>query len=202
MKKLLLSTCLIAMVLAGRAEVPSLGDLQAAVRTENLERLRTWVNQNGVDSSTSASALTVAAMEGNRPMLDQLLALGIPVSATNEYGASPLIKAAEGGITEMVRHLLERGARVDGVGRCFDPACKGHTALMGAVCKQDLEMVKMLLAAGANPHVADDAALKSADQLNDVPLFLTLQQFGARENPTTPPPHKRRRQPFLSRNSA
>jgi hypothetical protein len=163
------------------AAAPSWKDLQASVQGNDFARVQNWINENGIKSATAANALIAAAMAGDRAMIDRLLGLGIPVNLTNSYGATALIKAADNGNTEMVRVLLQRGAKANAVGRCDDLNCKGHTALMGAACKQDVEMAKMLLEAGADPHVADDAATETASQKGDLELYLLLTDFGGRE---------------------
>src|SRR3954465_16070268 len=164
----------------GLAAAPSWKDLQASVQGNDFARLQNWINENGIKSTTAANALIAAGMAGDRAMMDRLLALGISVNLTNYYGATALIKAADNGNTEVVRHLLQRGAKANAVGRCEDLNCKGHTALMGAACKQDVEMARMLLEAGADPHVANNAATETASQNGDLELYLLLNEFGGR----------------------
>lgn len=190
MKKLLIYW-LAFSAYCGFAAEPSWEALQTTVQNNDFPRVQSWINETGLKSNTAANALIAAVMAGDRAMIDKLLALGISVNLENYYGATALIKAADNGNTETVRHLLQRGANAKAIGRCEDPKCKGHTALMGAACKQDVEMAKMLLETGADPHVADNAAAETANQNGDLELYLLLTQFGGRERPTPatePPP--------------
>jgi hypothetical protein len=170
----------------GFAAAPSWKDLQASVQGNDFARVQSWINENGIESATAANALMAAAIAGDRPMIDRLLALGISVNLTNYYGATALIKAADNGNTEIVRALLKCGAKANAVGRCDDVNCKGHTALMGAACKQDVAMARMLLEAGADPHVADNAATETANQNGDLELYLLLSEFGGRPRVALP----------------
>jgi hypothetical protein len=181
MAKLFVFVWLTGSVFAACGDVPSWEELQAGVQANDFERVRNWIKDNGLESNTAANALIAAAMAGDRPMLDKLLTLGISVNLTNYYGGTALIKAADAGRTEMVRHLLQRGARANAVGRCDDFNCKGHTALMGAACREDTEMAQMLLEAGADPRVANDAAVEMANQKGDVELYLLLTESGGRQ---------------------
>ncbi|HXI50269.1 MAG TPA: ankyrin repeat domain-containing protein [Candidatus Saccharimonadales bacterium] len=181
MAKLFVFVWLTGSVFAACGGVPSWKELQAGVQANDFERVRDWIKDDGLESNTAANALIAAAMAGDRPMLDKLLTLGISVNLTNYYGGTALIKAADAGRTEMVRHLLQRGARANAIGRCDDFNCKGHTALMGAACREDTEMAQMLLEAGADPRVANDAAVEMANQKGDVELYLLLIESGGRQ---------------------
>ena len=66
---------------------------------------------------------------------------------TKQFGCTPLMRAAEGGNTIEVRALLDKGADVN-----HPVPHWGHTALMLAAGKDQLEVVKILLKAGANPN--------------------------------------------------
>jgi hypothetical protein len=181
MKKLLILVGLVLSAQLTLAAPPSWKELQAAVKANEFERVQGWIKQDGLESSTAANALIAAAMAADRALLDRFLGLGISINLTNYYGASALIKAADEGRTEMVRHLLQRGAKANAVGRCDDLDCKGHTALMGAACRQDVEMARILLEAGADPRMANNAATEMANQNGDLELYLLLTEFGGRQ---------------------
>lgn len=171
-------------LLSGLAEPPTWNEIQAGVQAGDFQRIQGWVNQNGLESDTAANALLAAAIAGNGPMLDKLLAAGISANITNFNGASPLFNAAKFGGTEMVRRLLQSGASANRIEFCADRNCKGHTPLMGAACNQDIIMAKLLLEAGADPRLADNGAGNIANQSGDVSMFLLLQKFGGRERLT------------------
>jgi len=101
---------------------------------------------------------------------------------------TPLMRAAEAGRLDEVRNLLKTGTdvseRLPGI---------GLTALMIAAGRGDLEMVKVLLAAGANPNAAGGVAhggfwtvlsfAMSAKNKNRLELVDTLIAAGAKLNP-------------------
>lgn len=64
---------------------------------------------------------------------------------------SELVKSARDGNTAMVKLLLKKGANIDAVGK-YD-TLKGKTALMVAVEKEHVELVRLLLANGASPNI-------------------------------------------------
>ena len=132
--------------------------------------------------------MVLAAMQGKRNLVDKFHGWGVPVNRTNQWGVTPLLKSADYGYTEMVEHLLRLGAQPNIVARCEERDCRGHTALMWAAAQRDLDMAKTLLAAGADPHIAGDAAIETAHRNGDVDLYLLLQQYGGRERQPNPPP--------------
>jgi len=66
---------------------------------------------------------------------------------STRFGCTPLMRAAEGGNLVQVRALLDKGADVN-----HPVAYWSLTALMLAAGKDQLEVVKILLKAGANPN--------------------------------------------------
>jgi hypothetical protein len=187
MKTLLLLIGLMAWSNAVLMASPSWREVQRAVDANDMNRLEAWVKQDGIESLTALHALIAAAEAGNRIIVDKLLALGISLNRATEYGVTPLLKAADNGCTEMVHHLLQRGAKANIVGRCEEAGCKGHTPLMGAACNWDVEMAGLLLKAGADPRLADDSATQTAHENGDVELYLLLRHFGGRERLTNSP---------------
>src|SRR5215831_16593743 len=86
----------------------------------------------------------------HRPTLTFLL-LGAAL-VTTATTASPTVSvadAARAGDVAQVRQLIKSGADVNA------PAADGSTALLFASYDSDAEMIKTLLAAGANPNVAN-----------------------------------------------
>ena len=82
------------------------------------------------------------------------LAAGADLKSTNRYGGTALIPAAHYGHVETVRELLQTKIDVDHVNRL------GWTALLEAIILGDggaahTEIVRLLLARGASPQLAD-----------------------------------------------
>jgi len=91
------------------------------------------------------TALLFAARSGDADSARLLVAAGADVNDALPDGASALIVAAHSGHRQVAIALLEAGANpnADGV---------GFTALHAAVLRSDVELVKALLARGADPN--------------------------------------------------
>ncbi|GAA1818608.1 ankyrin repeat domain-containing protein [Nesterenkonia flava] len=92
------------------------------------------------------------ARAGRTEELLEFIDQGIPVNLTNAKGDSLLILAAYNDHADMVRGLLERDADVD---RLND---RGQTAVSCAVFRQNEEIARLLLDAGADPHLGGQNA--------------------------------------------
>ena len=88
-------------------------------------------------------ALNYAALKGSLPIVQQLLARGVPV--TRRQGWQPLTYAVFGKQLPVFNALMEKGAEPNAV----NP--NGATALMFAAEQGQEDMVDRLLAAGADP---------------------------------------------------
>jgi ankyrin repeat protein len=100
------------------------------------------------------SAFLYAGAEGLLAILRLTLAAGADLGATNRYGGTALIPACHHGHVDTVRELLQTRIAVDHVNRL------GWTALLESIILGDggaryIEIVRLLLAAGANPNLAD-----------------------------------------------
>ena len=93
-------------------------------------------------------------------MVDVLLARGVDVNATsrNGHANAPLHAAAAGRAgAALMRRLLDAGARVNA------RQSGGHTPLHEAALGGDAEVVRLLLAAGADPETGNHEGQTPAD---------------------------------------
>jgi ankyrin repeat protein len=108
---------------------------------------------NALDSQHDTPWL-VTGVTGSVPMLRVLLPAGPDLALTNRYGAHALFPACERGHFGYVREVLKTGIEVDHVNDV------GMTSLLEAVILGDgsepyQQIVRLLLAAGADAHLAD-----------------------------------------------
>ena len=116
--------------------------------------------ETGLGFAVRGSALIRAAGTGDVRLVRILVEAGAPVAdlcpcADHE---SALVTAVTIGATEVVDYLLEQGAPVDS--RSFDG---GSTALHVAVHREHHDLVRRLLAAGADPEATDANGRTAAD---------------------------------------
>lgn len=108
------------------------------------------------DVSTGESALHIVTKRRDTTWLSFLLAKGAKPDIKDADGNTPLIIATQMGYAEGADLLLKRRALVDAANS------RGETPLILATQKRDVAMVRLLLAAGANPRKTDRAAGMSA----------------------------------------
>jgi hypothetical protein len=123
--------------------------------------------------------LMEAAYLGHVKTLNFLLDHGVDVNFQDEqYGASALHAAAQGGREEIVKILLKRGADVNLKSK------EGNTPLMAAAFNHHESVVKTLLAAGAEVNTknqADETALSLAREELQEGIIQLLLQAGAKD---------------------
>ena len=95
------------------------------------------------------TALERAAENASCAMVEMLLAAGADVNARQMSGLTPLMTAARTGSADVTRALIAGGANVNAV-----VTATGSTALMWAVSEPHPEIVRVLLAAGAEPRAS------------------------------------------------
>jgi ankyrin repeat protein len=124
-----------------------------------------------------------AGAEGLLDVLKLLIDAGADTRITNRFGGTALIPAAERGHVEVVNELLTRtDVKIDHVNNL------GWTALLEAVILGDggprrTEVVRLLIAAGANVNIADGrgvSPLAHARQRGYTQMIALLERAGAR----------------------
>lgn len=123
-----------------------------------------WTPTEGFETrlgfAVRGSALTRAAGTGDVRLVRLLVEAGAPVADLCPCvdHESALVTAVVIGATDVVDYLLEQGAPVDS--RSFDG---GSTALHVAVHREHHDLVRRLLAAGADPNATDANGRTAAD---------------------------------------
>lgn len=93
-----------------------------------------------------STPLLFAARTGDADSTKLLLAAGADSNDSLPDGTSALVLAAHSGQGSVAAVLLDKGADPNGIG-------SGYTALHAAVLRSDLNLVKALLAHGADPNI-------------------------------------------------
>ncbi len=114
------------------------------------------VNEKDTFSTTRKTALMLAVEKNNIPMVEFLIEKGANLNARTWLGQTPLIIAAENGLLDMARLLLDKGVallKASDIPHGIIKGSKVRTALMHAVARGDMPMVKLLLERGADPTI-------------------------------------------------
>ena len=108
----------------------------------------------------------MAARGGNPELVRLLAARGLDVNARDEWNDTPLTDSITRTNAEAVKTLIEMGADVNARG------CFGRTALSALllnVKSEQYEIVRSLIAAGADPTIADDQGVSALDSARGYP---------------------------------
>lgn len=144
--------------------------LVLAAKANDVALVRKLIRDGGNVNAKDAiqdSAFLYAGAEGFNDVLRLTLDNGADVASTNRFGGTALIPASEHGHVETVRILIAAGVPVNHVNNL------GWTALQEAILLNNggpnqQEVVRQLLAAGADPNIRDPqgrTALENADRL-------------------------------------
>lgn len=141
------------------------------------------------------TALMAAAMRGDEPLVKMLLDAGAEVNAKDKQGETALFDAVRYGHLPVVRMLLDAGADPNVKNQLVVNAVdSGYTPLMYAArrglvpnsssVRDWLDIVKALLAKGANPDIRSTrgtTALSVAQDYGNQDIAALLLQGGAKE---------------------
>jgi len=106
---------------------------------------------NSRDITDGHTALHIAAQRRDIVWLVYLANKGANPNIADNHGVTPLTLASTLGFFEGVAALIKAGARVD------EPNEAGETPLITAVHRRDTQMMRVLLAAGADPDRSDNS---------------------------------------------
>jgi ankyrin repeat protein len=136
---------------------------------------------NAAESTKSTAALLDAIIWRNVQAVEQAITNGADVNAKNNYGETPLHKAASLDSSETVELLIQKGAEVD----AKDDG--GATPLHRAVLWESPEVVKLLIRKGADVNAKDkhgetplDKTVLSVSESHEHEVAKFLIQKGAK----------------------
>ena len=116
--------------------------------------------------------LAIAAALGESQIVELLLNAGAdPLLLDTRMGASALHKAAQSGVVDVARLLLERGAFVD-----QQAPTHGHTPLIDASWHKRSAMVRFLLEHGANPNIRAHGGYDAATLLSEAEVLAEIRE--------------------------
>ena len=128
-----------------------------------------------VGGPDGGSPLTYAIVPSHPDVLAWLLAQGCDPNSPNRYGQTPLMEAVLAGAVDAVRVLLQAGARADHTDETGDQAISEA---------RDLEIVRLLLAHGADLNaVNDEMRLRLFGIADGNPLELPRKVYLAGKEP-------------------
>nr|KMM70937.1 ankyrin repeat and SOCS box protein 10 [Coccidioides posadasii RMSCC 3488] len=148
--------------------------LHDAVRNGSLSMVQLLLDR-GVDAevadSKGAKALYIAAETGDLELVELLLRFDVDVESFNPVAQSTAFhQAVICGHPAVAGLLLAKGADIDALVR------DGHTPLLNAVIRNDLQAVEFLLQNGANKKLRDDDGRRIEDFAVENPAMLALLQ--------------------------
>ena len=140
-------------------------------RSETLDALIEFGAILDIQNNDGYTALTWAARNGRNRIVDDLIAAGADVNATNGR-TTPLIEAARYGFGKVVSALIKAGASLDAKG------IYGRTALSWAAMNRHDDIMDDLIVAGADVNV-DAPLIEVAMNGSDTKIMSAMIAAGA-----------------------
>lgn len=168
---------------------------------DNLEEFRRLLRANPEFLRTDEGMdrwMWCAAMDGKLSFIKALMGLGMDVNESNDSDEpeGPIQQASYAGHVEIVRWLLEHGARINHVVK-GKPRC---WPLVGAATNGHLDVVKLLVEHGADIHATWNGinAITQAEDFGQLAVRDYLRSLGARTlRETTAPDYPRSHKEFI-----
>lgn len=184
----------IVKVLAVKGTVEAIGatPLYIAAREGHLAVVKLLLEKGAAieaKAEDGCTPLSTAAFNGHADVVKLLLERGAAVEGKHKDSVTPLAMAAQQGHLEVVRLLLEKGAAVDAKDNDgFTPLARAAQNRDGLLARH-LEVMKFLLAKGANPNTLGFApfgdgktALQVAEEQGNTEVAELLREAGAKKN--------------------
>lgn len=139
------------------AQAPLDRELIAAAERGDLPSVQKLIargaNVNAKDEKKD-SAFLIASARGQTAVVKATLAAGADLKSTNRYGGTGLIPACHYGHVETVKLLLTTKIDVNHVNN-LGWTCLLEIVILGDGGPRHVEVTRLVLAAGANPNIAD-----------------------------------------------
>ncbi|KAF7167251.1 hypothetical protein CNMCM5623_000613 [Aspergillus felis] len=130
------------------------------------------------DELRSICRLYIGARDGNRRLIQSLLRQGVPPDTRSARGDTPLWMAAAGQHDLIVKDLLAtKAVDVDAI------SMAGDSPLIEAVQRYNVTILRLLLAAGANPNLAGKngkTAYALAKEGSYLRMMAIMREYGAK----------------------
>ena len=129
-------------------EADGMTALHWAVRADDLDTADRLIKAGANAKAANRYGITplyLASVNGSAPMIEKLLKAGANANEVSTEGETALMTAARTGNVAAAKVLLDNGAKVDA-----KETWQGQTALMWAVAQKHPDMVKELIAHGAD----------------------------------------------------
>ncbi|MEJ2455103.1 MAG: ankyrin repeat domain-containing protein [Candidatus Thiodiazotropha sp.] len=135
-----------------------------------------WLREHGFDPDDlncridlGMSALMLASLQGDLPLVNYLLERGVDPNPSNDDGHHALWFACVNGDLQLVGRLIEAGAKVD------NRNVNGVTCAVYAASTGKLEVLKQLLAGGADPAIRTNDGYNALDSASTLEVLRFLR---------------------------
>jgi len=184
----------IVKVLAVKGTVEAIGatPLYIAAKEGHLAVVKLLLEKGAAieaKAEDGCTPISTAAFNGHADVVKLLLERGAAVEGKHKDRVTPLAMAAQQGHLEVVRLLLDKGAVVDAKdNNGFTPLARAAQIRDGLLARH-LEVMKVLLAKGANPNTLGFApfedgktALQVAEEQGKTEVAELLREAGTKKN--------------------